>query len=81
MLTDVSKSVAYLGWFSVVSILLFGGLTLGFCINTGACMTGMGTYASVCIGFFNASAPICDGGSLAIMGIIASLGGRCTPVG
>jgi hypothetical protein len=74
-------SLAALGWFSVACVLLFGGLALGFCVQSGACMTGSGSYGSVCIGVFNASAPICDEGSLAIMGLIATLGGLATPVG
>jgi hypothetical protein len=82
MSTDdkIRWSLSALGWFSVACVLLFGGLALGFCVQSGACMTGSGSYGSVCIGIFNASAPICDEGSLAIMGLIATLGGLATPV-
>jgi Ca2+/Na+ antiporter len=77
---DPRLAVPALGWFSVISILLFGGLALGFCVQSGQCMSGGGNYASVCIGVFNASAPICDPGSLAIMGLIAVFGGLGTPL-
>lgn len=76
----IKQALSALGWFSLACVLLFGGFALGFCVQSGACMTGTGSYGSVCIGIFNASAPICDEGSLALMGLIATLGGLATPL-